>query len=208
MGKIQEIRESIDNKLDILKIKAMAIEFQVNETMESTIPHIESLKQSYLEILEQVKEKIKNSQEIAADKKQEMCTLIEHAEVQLALGKAEARDTIEEQRKTISRAVAELEAELDVELEEVDRETIVKMVTAAELLDAAMETAALRFESGKNDIDELLTEKKSEIEALIETFKKDLAKKREEAPEKWAQFENELKSGLDKVTGAFKKLLS
>jgi hypothetical protein len=208
MGKIQEVRESIDNQLDKLEIKATAIEAQLNETMESTIPRIESLKQSYLEMLKQVKEKIDNSPQIEANKKQEMCTLIEHAEVQLALGKAEARDTIEEQRKTISRAVAELEAELDVELEEVDRETIVEMVTAAELLDAAMETAALRLESEKKDIDELLAEKKTEIKSQIEAYKKDIAEKREGAPEKWAHFEDELKGGLEKVKGAFKQLLS
>jgi len=208
MGKIQEVRESIDNKLDKLEIKASAIESQLHETMELTMPRIESLKQSYMEMLTQVKEKIEKSQQIAADKKQELCTLIEHAEVQLALGKIETRDAIQDQREKIGQAVAELEAKLDFDSEQVDDEMIAEMVAAADRLDAELETAAIRLQSEKKDIDDQLAEKKNEFKAQIEAYKKNIAEKREGAPEKLAHFEDELKSGLDKVTGAFKGLFS
>lgn len=45
---------------------------------------------------------------------------IDRAEVQLALGKADARDAVEEQRMKIRRAVAELEAKIDLELDHAD----------------------------------------------------------------------------------------
>ena len=219
MPKIHEIRENVDRKLDKLETKATVIESQLNETRESTISRIESQKQAYREKLKRLREEVEKSKELAAEKKGELVAVIDHAEVQLALGKAEARDAVDDQRKKIGRAVAEMEAKIDLEFEQADEEMKAALVAAADSLDAEMEAAAIRLdakleaaadrlEKENIPLDEKLAQTKGEINSQIDAYKKDITAKRQVASEKWSQFEGELDAGLDKVTTAFKKLFS
>ena len=208
MTTIREVRENVDSKLDKLETKAIAIESQLNETREATLSRIESQKLEYRENLKRLKEEVDESKAIAEDKKNELYAAIEHAEVQLALGKAEASDAVDRQRKTISHAIAEVEAKIDSGLEQADKKMMSKLVTAADKLDAEMEAAAIRVEKENIPIDEKLAQVKSDIESNINAFKREVAAKRKAASEKWEQVEDELDTRFQKLTEAFKNIFS
>ena len=148
MSKIREIREAIDTKLDKWEAGATAVEAQLQQTKEQALEELEARKKRLNATLEAFKSEVAKAKGIADEKKTEIQARFEDVQVQLALGKAEARDAFEAQKEKIHHSIATLETTLDRELD-----------AAGQSIDESLRTAANKFIVAAIDLE-------AEMEAL------------------------------------------
>lgn len=213
MSKVSDIRESIDKKLDRWEASAGAFEAQLQESRDQALARLEARKKILAEALEKIKTEAAKDKGIAEDKKMEIQAHCEHLQVQLALGKAEAKEAFESQTKKIRHSMATLEATLDRCLEAVGhaageslQKAIGKLVTAAMEYEAEAEALEARLAMKKTEAKAQLETKRSDLLAQISEFKTRLQGKRNLAREKAAIFEKELSDGISQIKQAFTAL--
>ena len=110
---------------------------------------MEQRKQQLRDLLKQVQAEIQKSKEIAEQAKTEVQAQLEHLQVQLALGKAEAREAFEKQRTKILKALSEFESIADEKLKGAAFESgklWEDLVGRASTLEAEFEALTNRFE--------------------------------------------------------------
>ena len=213
MSKVKAIRESIDKKLDHWESSATALEEQLQQTENQAHAKLEVRKENLNEALEKLKSAVAKAKGIAEDKKKEIQTQLDDLQVQLALGKAEAKDVFEAQRKKIQHSIAILEATMDRHLDaaghalsdSVDK-ALDKYVAAQIEYEAAEEALEARMFMKKVEAKAQFEEKKKDLLAQIGKFKTQLQGKRNMAKDKAATFEKELSAGMSQIKQAFKKL--
>lgn len=209
MSRISEIRASIDRKLDAWEKQALALEAQLTETKDKAADRLEEQKQQLRGVLARVQAEVEQSKELAGQTRVEVQTRLEHLRVQLALGKAEARDAFEEQRRTILDALAAFEAIADQKVKGAAFESgkiWEDFVGKANALEAELDAFRIRFEFEKAKQQARFEDKKQELTAKLEGFKKDLQARRQAVQAKADTFERELASGLDQIRRAFRQL--
>ena len=213
MSKIKEIREAIDTKLDRWEASAIALEEQLQQTEEEARAKLEVRKKKLNEALDKFKSAVAKAKGIAEDKKKEIEAQFDDLQVQLALGKAEARDTFEAQSKKILRSIATLEATVDRHLgaagkafdEGVDKAA--DQYIAAEIeYEAVLDALEARWFMKKVEAKAQFEKKKNDLLAQISKYKTQLQGKRDMARDKAATFEKELSAGISQIKQAFKKL--
>src|SRR5574341_1752096 len=123
MSRIKELRASLDKKLDSMEHPALALAAQLTQTKEQTLHRLEQRKQQLRDVLKQVQAEVQKSKEIAEQVKTEVQAKLEQLQVQLALGKADARETFEEQRTKILKALNDFESIADQKLKAVGFES-------------------------------------------------------------------------------------
>jgi hypothetical protein len=213
MSKIKEIREAIDTKMDKWEASATALEAQLQLSREQAIEEFEVRKKRLNETLKEFKSEIVKTKGIADDKKTEIQARFDELQVQLALGKAEARDAFEAQKKEIQHSIAMLEATVDRQLQasgqainESLRKAANEFIIAAIRLEAEMEALAIQFEVKKAGAGAQFEHKKRQLVAQIDEYKRQLEEKKKMARDKAATFENELSNGMSQIKQAFQKL--
>jgi hypothetical protein len=210
MSRITEIRASLDKKLDALEHQALALEAQLTQTKAQALERLEQRKQQLREVLARVQAEVQKTKAVAEQVKGEVQTRLEHLQVQLALGKADARDLFEEQRAKIQKALREFEAVADQKLREAGFETgrlWEDVVGRADALEAELEALKHRFEGEKAGQQGALEAGKKELLAKLEAFKEQLAARRRAMQAKAGGFEEDLRQGLDQIKTAFKRLV-
>ncbi len=208
MPSIREIREAINTKLEKWEADATALEAQLRSTKEQAFERLETYKKRFSEALEKLKGEIDKSQQIVGEKKQQLMTQLDHLQVQLALGKAEAREAYEAQRAKIQEGMASLKTGVEQEIGEVS-DTVKKQYVAAEdALTAELEALGVQFDLEKAKLQGGFEEKSKELTDKIGKFKADLVEKRQKAGEKLTTFEGEFSSGLNQIKKAFSSLFS
>lgn len=209
MSRIKELRASLDKKLDALEHQALALEAQLTQTKEQGLQRLEERKQQLRDVLKQVQAEVQKSKGLAEQAKGEVQAKLEHLQVQLALGKADARDTVEEQRTKILKALREFEAVADQKLIGAAFEAgwlWEDLVGRASSLEAELDALKGRFEVEKAKQQATLESKKQELLAKLQTFKTQLKEKRKVAQAKADTFEIDMREGLDQIKTAFKRL--
>jgi chromosome segregation ATPase len=211
MAKIHQIRESIDRKLDGLEKRASALEAQLSRSKSTAIEELEARKKKLGDVLDSFKTKIEESKEVTNEKKKEIQSQVEHVQVQIALGKAETRDILDDQKKKIGDAVKTFEKNVDEQLENAVTgfETIKEdLVESFDILDAEMEALEAQFEMEKAAKKADFQEQKKKLAAKIEAFRNDISAKKGTVEEKAATFESQFNEGFDQIKHAFKNLIS
>lgn len=209
MSRIKELRASIDKKLDALEHQTLALEAQLTQTKDQTLQRLEQRKQQLRDLLKQVQADVQKSKEMADQAKSEVQTKLEHLQVQLALGKADARDTFEEQRTKILKALNEFESVAEQKLKGAAFESgrvWEDLVGRTSTLEAEFEALKDRFESEKAKQQVTLESKKQELLTKLVLFKDQLKAKRLAAQAKADVLETDLRERLDQIKAAFKKL--
>jgi DNA repair exonuclease SbcCD ATPase subunit len=209
MSRIKELRASIDKKLDALEHQALALESQLTQTKEQALERLEQRKQQLRDLLKQVQAEIQKSKEIAEQAKTEVQAQLEHLQVQLALGKAEAREAFEKQRTKILKALSEFESIADEKLKGAAFESgklWEDLVGRASTLEAEFEALKNRFEIEKAKRQAKLEEKKQEILAKLQAFKDQLKAKRRIVQAKTDTLERDLREGLEQIKKAVRSL--
>ncbi len=215
MSKIKESREAIDTKLDKWEASATALEAQLQQSKEQAIEELEARKKRLNETLEEFKSEVVKAKGLADEKKTEIQARFDELQVQLALGKAETRDAVEEQKKKIQRSIATLESTIDRELDaagqsidESLKKAANKFIVAAIGLEAQMEALEVQFEVKKAGAIAQFEQKKEQLIAQIDEYKRQLEEKKRMARDKATTFEKELSNGMSQIKEAFKKLSS
>jgi len=209
MSRIKELRASFDKKLDALEHQALAFEAQLTQTKDEAMQRLEQRKQQLQDLLTQVKTDVQKSKEMAEQAKTEVRAKLEHLQVQLALGKADARDSFEEQRTKILKALTEFESVADQKLKGAAIESgrvWEDLVGRASTLEAELEALKGRFETEKAKQQVTLESKKQELLTELVSFKDRLKVKRASVQAKTDVFETDLREGLDQIKKGFKKL--
>ncbi len=213
MSKIREIREAIDTKMDKWEASATAIEAQLQLSKEQAIEELEVRKKRLNETLEGFKSEIMKAKGLADEKKAEIQTRFDELQVQLALGKAEARDSFEAQREKIQHSIATLEATFDRQLQaagqamdESLRMAAKEFIRAAIGVEVEMEFLAIQFEMKKEGAKDRLQHEKRALIEQINRYKQQLEEKKQMGKDKAATFEKELSAGISQIKQAFKKL--
>ena len=209
MSRIKELRASFDKKLDALEHQALAFEAQLTQTKDQAMQRLEQRKQQLRDLLKQVQGEVQKSKEMAEQAKTEVQAKLEHLQVQLALGKADARDTFEEQRAKTLKALNEFESIAEQKLKGAAFESgkvWEDLVDRTSILEAEYEVLKDRFESEKAKQQGTLESKKEELLAKLVLYKDQLKAKREVVQAKADVFETDLREGLDQIKTGFKRL--
>jgi hypothetical protein len=209
MSRIKEFRASLDKKLDALEHQALALEAQLTQTKDQAMLRLEQRKQQLRDLLNQVQADVQKSKEIADQAKTEVQAKLEHLQVQLTLGKADTRDTFEEQRTKILKALNEFESVAEQKLKVATFESgrvWEDLVDRTSMLEAEFEALKGRLESEKAKQQGTLESKKQELLTNLVSFKDQLKAKRVAVEAKADVFETDLREGLDHIKAGFRKL--
>ena len=208
MSRIKEFRASLDKKLDALEHQALALEAQLTQTPQQILQRLEQHKQQLRDLLKQVQADVQTSKEMAEQAKTEVQAKLEHLQVQLALGKADARDTFEEQRTKILKALNEFEFIAEQKLKGAGFESgkiWEDLVGRTSRLEAEFEAIKDRFESEKAKQHVALEWKKEELLTKLVLFKDQLNAKRVAVQAKADVIETDLRQGLDQIKAGVRK---
>lgn len=209
MSRIKEFRASLDKKLDALEHQALALEAQLTQTKDQAMQRLEQRKQQLQDLLRQVQADVQKSKEMAEQAKTEVQAKLEHLQVQLALGKADARDTFEEQRAKTLKALNEFESVAEQKLKGAAFESgkvWEDFVDRTSTLEAEYEVLKDRFEHEKSRQQVTLESKKEELLARLVLYKDQLKAKREVVQAKADVFETDMRQGLDQIKAGVRKL--
>ncbi|HSQ49699.1 MAG TPA: hypothetical protein VLL94_00370, partial [Nitrospiraceae bacterium] len=152
---------------------------------------------------------VQKSKEMAEQAKTEVQAKLEHLQVQLALGKADARDTFEEQRAKTLKALNEFESVAEQKLKGAAFESgkvWEDFVDRTSTLEAEYEVLKDRFEHEKARQQVTLESKKEELLARLVLYKDQLKAKREVVQAKADVFETDMRQGLDQIKAGVRKL--
>ncbi len=209
MSRIKELRASLDKQLDALEHQALALEAQLTQTQEQALQRLEQRKQQLRDLLKQVQADVQKSKEMGEQAKSDVQAKLEHLQVQLALGKMDARDTFEEQRAKILKALSEFESVAEQKLKGAAFESgrvWEDLVGRTSTLEAEFEALKGRFESEKTKQQVTLESKKQELLTKLMLFKDQLKAKRVVVQAKADVLETDLRGGLDQIKAGIKKL--
>ena len=209
MLRIKELRASFDKKLDALEHQALALEAQLTQTKDQALQRLEQRKQQLRDLLKQVQADVQKSKEMAEQAKTEVQGKLEHLQVQLALGKADARDTFEEQRTKILKALNEFESVAEQKLKGAVFESgrvWEDLVGRTSRLEAEFEALKGRYQSEKAKQHVMLESTKQELLTKLVLFKDELKAKRVVVQAKTDVFETDLREGLDQIKAGVKRL--
>ena len=209
MSRIKELRASFEKKLDALEHQALALEAQLTQTKDQAMQRLEQRKQQLRDLLTQVQADVQKSKEMDEQAKTEVQGRLDHLQVQLALGKADARDTFEEQRTKILKALNEFESVADQKLKGAGFESgriWEDLVGRTSSLEAEFEALKGRFELEKAKQQGMLESKKQELLAELVLFKDQLKAKRGAVQAKADVFETDMRQGLDQIKAGFRRL--
>lgn len=209
MSRIKELRASLDKKLDALEHQALALEAQLTQTKDQGMQRLEQRKQQLRDLLKQVQADVQKSKEMAEQAKSDVQAKLEHLQVQLALGKADARDTFEEQRTKILKALNEFESVAEQKLKGATFESgrvWEDLVGLTSTLEAEFEALKGRLESEKAKHEVTLESKKEELLTKLVLFKDQLEAKRMVVQAKADVLETDLREGLDQIKAGVRRL--
>ena len=210
MSRMKEFRASLDKKLDALEHQALALEAHLIQTKDQVVQRLEQRKEQLRELLHQVQTDVQKSKEIAEQAKMEVQAKLEHLQVQLALGKADARDTFEEQRAKISKALSEFESVAEQKLKGATFESgkvWEDLVDRTSRLEAEFEVLKDRFGNEKAKQQVTLESTKQELLTKLVLFKDQVKAKRVVVQAKADVLETDLRQGLDQIKAGVKRLL-
>ena len=209
MSRIKEFRASFDKQLDALEHQALALEAQLTQTKDQAMQRVEQRKQQLRDLLKQVQADVQTSKEMAGQAKREVQAKLEHLQVQLALGKVDARDTFEAQRAKILKALNEFESVAEQKLKGAAFESgrvWEDLVDRTSTLEAEFEALKGRFESEKAKQHVTLESTKQELLTKLVLFKDQLKAKRVAVQAKADVLETDLREGLDHIKAGVRKL--
>ncbi len=131
---------------------------------------------------------------------------VESLQVQLALGKAETRDTLEEQRRKIDQAILSVLHNLDAKKEQA-KTTKDKIVDETEsgLLNFRnrFEHLFIQFNLGSKEAKDTWEKRRKELNQNVHEVKKRLAKTEDIAEDRWQHFKSEISESLKHLKQAF-----
>lgn len=211
MLRVNEIRQSIDHRLDSWEKNAVALEAQLDANRAAVLDRIEGQKRRTSEALDRARDVLDRSVELADDVKSKILADLDHLKLQLALGKMETRQAYEDQRKKISDAIARLEASLDARAAEADRaldEAVDEWVDEVITLEAEIDAAEVQWLLEQAERRQEWESQKQAFKDGLQAFRRELDETRSAGQEKLEVFASQAGAGFEEIRDAFKSLTS
>jgi len=213
MSSVKEIRESVDTKLDKLDARADALQAALEGTQDQVGTRVVRHKQELQSVLGKLTADIGKQTEVSDARKQAIQSMAENLDLQIDLSETASRETLAYTRRQIHEAIRKLETEVDSALAESKTGTaellhvsIDAYARAVDKLDAELEAAELCFASVKEKADAAFVNRRKELAEDIAKIKQRLGEKKADASEKLADFEAELRGGIEQAVKTFKDL--
>ncbi|MCS6287778.1 MAG: hypothetical protein H8K10_02240 [Nitrospira sp.] len=209
MSRIKELRASIEKKIDALEQQALALEAQLTQTKDQAVQRLEQGKQQLREVVMSVQADLRKSKDIADHVKADVQAKLDHLQVQLALGKAEARDAFDEQREKIFKALNEFETIADQKLTGVAFDSgrlWEQLVGRSNSLDAEFDALKHRLLAEGRQQLTMVEATKQELLQQLRAYRDDLRVKRQMVRARADTFDLDLREGLEQIKTAFRRL--
>lgn len=211
MLRINEIRRSIDHRLDSWEKNALALQAQLDGDREAVLARIEKQKQRTGEALDRTRDALDGVADLADDARSGIQADLDHLKVQLALGKMNTRQAYEEQKKKIIDAIAQLESSLDARSAKADRdldEAIDQWIIESIALEAEISAADIQWRIERAEKRQEWEEKKQAISDGLDEFRRELDDKRTAGQENLEEFATQAGAKIDQIRDALKNLAS
>jgi Skp family chaperone for outer membrane proteins len=154
---VKDIRAAIDAGLDKLQAKAEAAAAQLDMTADEIYDRINEQEKKLSNAAEKLQDKL--NQAVPEETRTKIQAAVEHLQVQMALGAADTRDAYNAKKKEVTRAIAELNAELDAAEAAEEREMAAELdalmeayVAEAVALSAELEAMEEKYESNESQV--------------------------------------------------------
>jgi hypothetical protein len=209
MSYIEELRDRIDQSLDRWEATAQSLEDCIGSTRETIVESVEQQKAKVSEAADRVKQAVAHVRQLPEDARSKMASDLEHLNVQLALGKADALDAVEDQKRKITTAVRSIEARIDAVDRQIDqgtKEAIEAWIRADIALQQELDLLAMQVTQDKADARTALDAKKQRIQEQVHNFRTRLETKRGQTAAKGEAFATEMTQAFEKVKTAFSNL--
>jgi hypothetical protein len=212
MTMIKEIKTSIDQTLDRWEAAALALEENISATQAAVSARLQTQKEKAAEASEKLKQAVNSAQQLPSEARENIVADLDHLQVQLALGKAEAYDAVLAQKEKIGQAVERVENQIDQfeqhllgqGYEKVTQEWVRVNLEMQQLLDLA----GLRFENEKTENQAQFVAKKQEMLDNAKQFRKEFEEKRTAALHKGSTFASDMNVSFEQVKTAFRNLMT
>ena len=209
MSRIKELRASIEKKMDALEQQALALEAQLTQGKDQAIQRLEEGKQQLRDVVASVQADLKRSTGVADHVRTEVQAKLEHLQVQLALGNADARDVYEEQRAKIFKALSEFETMADQKLTGAAFDSgrlWEELVGRSNRLEAEFEALTHRLSVESRQQLTIVEATKQELLQKLRAYRDDLRVKRQMVRARADTFDIDLRDGLEQIKTAFRRL--
>lgn len=180
MSRLDDIKSELNTQLKQFEKKLISLEGQLDQSKDEAIEKLEILKQVLHEKAETAKARLKNLMDIDEDEKKALRAKIDILQLQLKLGKAEAIETLNDQKKKINIATQELKLDLNERIKGVSED----LQDAIDDLDAEFESVEVKFSKGKELAKDIYSEEKEKLKESFLGMKEELFELRKETTEK------------------------
>ena len=209
MSRIKALRASIESTIDALEQQAQALEAQLTQSKEQAIQRVEQGKQQLRDVVTSVQADLRRSKDVADHIRAEVQAKLDHLQVQLALGKADARDACDEQREKIFKALNEFETIADQKLTGMAFDSgrlWEQLVGRSNSLDAEFDALRHRLLAEGRQQLTMVEATKQDLLQKLGVYRDDLKVKRQMVRARADTFELDLREGLEQIKTAFRRL--
>jgi hypothetical protein len=215
MSSINEIKQSVDVKLDKLDARADALQAALAGSKDQTNERIACRKQEARQAIDNLSSEIGQQKDLPDERKQAIRSLVDDLNEQLASSQTAAHETLAYTREQIQENLRKMETEVDAALDKSGATCIEPLqvsigayARAIDKLDAELEAAELRFSSVRDKVGAVLDQGRKKTAQDIAALKQRLGERNTIAGGQLAGFENGLREEFEQVAKTFKASFS
>jgi len=180
MDKFDNIKSDLTNQLKKFEKQLVSLEGQFEQSKEEAVEKLEILKQVLYEKTEKTKARLNKLVDINEVDRLDLKSKIEILQTQLKLGKAEALESLKEQKDRIRIATDNLKVEIDKKIKGLG----IDILEAFDDLDAEFESIEIKFSQGKDWLDKTYFNEKEDLKESFTELKEGIFELRKETNEK------------------------
>ncbi|MCG3200371.1 MAG: hypothetical protein NFCOHLIN_00223 [Gammaproteobacteria bacterium] len=206
MMSLEQIRASVKSQMDAWQAMAQAFEVQMNLGRREAIDRLEQQKQMFREGLDRLKAEAGRSRGMVEGQRQALTTAFDELKVQLSLGRAETRDLLTAQQKTVQDSISRLDRELNRNLDTLTDTVGEGYVRWVDTVKAEYEAASAHFAETQARQKENWQAARQSFEKQLEHYHRQLSEAQKQAVEQAHQIQSTLATGMDNLRESFTRL--
>lgn len=195
MDKFEKIKSDLSKQLKQFEKQLVSLEGQFEQSKEEAVEKLEILKQVLYVKTEKTKARLNKLVDIDEVDKLAIKSKIGILQNQLKLGKAEALESLKEQKYRIREAADNLKGEIENRIQDLG----IDIQEAFDDLDAEFDSLEIKFSQGKDWLDKTYSNEKEDLKQSFTELKEGIFELRKETNEK-------TKDALDLLKDKFSRI--
>ncbi len=190
-----EEQNTWQQRLQNWKSKLEHFNVQLNLGAKEVAEAFEEQKKEVRDWVHTAQKQVEQSQVFGEEKTRELKTKLEELRVQAALGKAETRDTLEEQQQKIGQSMQHLKKDVELSLQkaaEKEGELEGQLKESVSNFKTRFDLMRLRSHLAQMDAEDTWNEKKKDLSTKLQQMKHKLDEGKITSQEKWKGFSTEM----------------